>query len=68
MFLAKLLWESFSNDNPTRQVYLNLFFLLYMLNIFLLSAACVERFFSRMKLIKMRPKAQSTSQNWNTAS
>ena len=42
---AKLLWETFSTDDPVRQLYPNLFFLLYMLNIFPLSTACVERFF-----------------------
>ena len=43
MFSAKLFWESFSTDDLMRQLYPNLFFLLYMLNVFPLSAACVER-------------------------
>ena len=55
MFSPKLFWESFSTDDPMRQLYPNLFFLLYMLNIFPLSAACVERLVSRIKtnLIKV---------------
>ena len=52
MFSAKSLWESFSTDDPMRQLYPSLFFLLYMLNTFPLSTACVERPFLRMKLIK----------------
>ena len=58
VFSAKLLWELFSTDDSVRQLYPNLFFLLYMLNIFPLNAACVERLFSRMKLIKTRLRNQ----------
>ena len=41
-----------------RQLYPNLFFLLYLLNIFPLSVASVERLFLRMKLIKMHLRNQ----------
>ena len=52
MFSAKLLWEYFPTGNPMRQLDPNLFFLMCVSNIFLLSAACVEKPFSRMKLVK----------------
>ena len=45
MFSAMIPWESSSIDDLMRQLYPNLFFLLYMLNIFPLNAVCVEGLF-----------------------
>ena len=50
-FSPKKLWESFSND-PVKDTYPNMMYLLYLLSTFPISAACVERLFSKMKLIK----------------
>ena len=58
IFTPKMLWESFSHDDPMKQLYPSMFFLLYMINIFPLSAACVERLFSKMKLMKTRLRNQ----------
>ena len=56
-FSPKKLRESFSND-PVKDTYPNMMYLLYLLSTFLISAACVERLFSKMKLIKTRLRSK----------
>ena len=51
-FSPKMLWDSFSDDDTVKELFANMMYLLYLLNIFHISVACVERLFSKMKLIK----------------
>ena len=51
-FSAKTLWDSFSDYDTVKELFPNVMYLLYLLNIFPISVACVERLFSKMKLIK----------------
>ena len=51
-FSPKMLWDSFSDDDAVKELFPNMMCLLYLLNIFPISTACVERLFSKMKLIK----------------
>lgn len=53
-FSPKMLWDSFSDDDTVKELFPNMMYLLYLLNIFPISVACVERLFSKMKLIKTR--------------
>ena len=53
-----MLWESVSNDGTTSDLFPSIKFLFYMLLIFPISVACVERLFSKMKLIKTRLRNQ----------
>ena len=57
-FTPQLLWELFAKDSTTEALYPSMMFLFYMLLIFPVSAACVERLFSKMKLIKTRLRNQ----------
>ena len=50
-FSLEVLWKSFLND-LANDIYPNMMYLLYLLNIFPISAVCVERLFSKMKLIE----------------
>ena len=52
-----MLWEPCSND-PVKDTYPNMMYLSYLLNILSISAACVERLFSKMKLIKTRLRSK----------
>ena len=45
-------------DTAFQELYPNCYKLLYLLMIFSLSAACVERFFSKLKLVKTRLRNQ----------
>ena len=44
-FSPRMLWESFSH-NPVKYIYPNIMCLLYVLNIFAISAACFERYWN----------------------
>ena len=57
-FTPQMLWESVSNDGTTSDLFPSMKFLFYMLLIFPISVACVERLFSKMKLIKTRLRNQ----------
>ena len=51
---AKALWEDCQKDATLNKIYPGILFLLEMLMVFPLSAAVVERLFSRLKLVKTR--------------
>ena len=52
------LWNDLKHDNVVKEIYPNCIYLLHLLLIFPISIACVERLFSRMKLIKTRLRNQ----------
>ena len=51
-------WEDCIHDTVLEELYPNCLKLLYLLMIFPISAACVERLFSKMKLVKTRLQNQ----------
>ena len=57
-FDAHKLYSTCLNDKACAIVFPNRLKLLHLVLIFPLSAACVERFFSKMKLVKTRPRNQ----------
>ena len=69
MSSAKLFWESFSTDNPMRQLYPKLFFLFYMLNIFplinIFTFFEVEVDKNESEKPTISSKARSASRNWH---
>ena len=54
MFTPQLLWKNSNNDDTAKCLYPSMMFFLYILQLFPISVACVERLFSKMKLIKTR--------------
>ena len=69
MSSAKLFWESFSTDNPIRQLYSKLFFLFYMWNIFplinIFTFFEVEVDKNESEKPTISSKARSASRNWH---
>ena len=53
-----MLWKDLRNDDVAHNIYPHSMFLLHLLLIFPISIACVERLFSRMKLVKTRLRNQ----------
>jgi len=53
-----LLWNDCKHDEVAKELYPSCMYLLHLLMIFPLSAACVERLFSKMKLLKTRLRNQ----------
>ena len=51
-------WEDCIHDTVLEELYPNCLKLLYLLMIFPISAACVERLFSKMELVKTRLRNQ----------
>ena len=47
-------WNDLKHNNVVKEIYLNCIYLLHLLLIFPISIACIERLFSRMKLVKTR--------------
>ena len=54
LFMPKLLWKNVNNDDATKCFCLSLMLSLYIFLLFPVSVMCVERLFSKMKLIKTR--------------
>ena len=52
------LWSSIKVNNTCQDIFPHCYKLLYFLLLFPLSTACVERFFSKMKLVKTRLRNQ----------
>ena len=57
-FGPRMLWRSVEDDNVVSSLHPNCRKLLFLLLLFPLSVACVERFFSKMKLVKTRLRNQ----------
>ena len=57
-FNARDLWSVLQKDNLNLSLYPNCMYLFYLLMVFPLSAACVERLFSKLKLVKNRLRNQ----------
>ena len=51
-------WKDCIHETALEELYPNCLKLLYLLTIFPISAACVERLFSKMKLVKTRLQNQ----------
>ena len=56
--MEKLLWKNLNDDDTTKSVYPSMMFFLYVLLLFPVSVAHVERLSSNMKLIKIRLRTQ----------
>ena len=52
MFMLQLLWKHLNSDDATKYLYPSMMFFLYILLLFPVSVACVERLFFKTKLIK----------------
>ena len=57
-FNARELWSALQKDDCVSSLYPNCIYLFKLLMIFPLSAACVERLFSKLKLVKNRLRNQ----------
>ena len=56
--MEKLLWKNLNDNDTTKSVYPSMVFFLYVLLLFPVSVAHIERLFFKMKLIKTRLRSQ----------